>query len=295
MHPEVRKLSFLPNPLPLYAKALFKRTRYRDGQVIAGPRMSWHGFRFSSWSVQAYAKVCSLACLPGEVPLLFPHSFFGPVHLAMLTDADFPLRVLGGVHTRNHVLQQRPLRTDTVYDAELYFTETRRRRQGIEVDFRTEIRCESGLVWESLTTFLFRQKVAQEDSESPYGALFPRMAVADPVAEFAVPLWAGKAFGLITKDINPIHMSRLLAKAFGFSRDICHGMWALARALPLFYDAASTAAVRVDAAFKGPLFVGDHITICRDSKADVTGFYCAGSDRPAVVVLARPVAKGVRL
>lgn len=52
-----------------------------------------------------------------------------------------------------------------------------------------------------------------------------------PHALWRLPADLGKQYRRVSKDPNPIHTSRLAAKAFGFPRPIIHGMWTHAKAL----------------------------------------------------------------
>ena len=58
----------------------------------------------------------------------------------------------------------------------------------------------------------------------------------------------------VSGDRNPIHTWRLAARALGFRRTIAHGMWSKARCLAAL-DGRLPAAVRVDVAFKKPVFL----------------------------------------
>lgn len=52
-----------------------------------------------------------------------------------------------------------------------------------------------------------------------------------PTARWRLTGGLGREFGAVSGDRNPIHMSKLSAKAFGFPRTIAHGMYTAARAL----------------------------------------------------------------
>jgi hypothetical protein len=285
LHPaQSYRVDQLPLPFPFYMKAVVGRRHYKEGQRLPATRIEWSDFEFPASAAQSYAKICAWEWTGQELPLLFPHSYFGPLHLKMLTDENFPLRVLGGVHLRNHVIQRRPLFLRQRYDAALYFTESRRRPQGLEVDFKTEIRQGPVLVWESITTFLFRRKFKSEDPENSRSGLLQNLTDAMDRTSFPVPMLTGKQFGWITKDINPIHMSRYLAKAFGFERDLCHGMWALSRSLPSVAEVDWQKPLRNDVSFKGPLYMERDITVkVSRGTPGLFELYSAGNDRPCVL------------
>ena len=46
----------------------------------------------------------------------------------------------------------------------------------------------------------------------------------------------GRRYGVVSGDVNPIHLSTWSARAFGFPRAIAHGMWMLGRALVEVHD-----------------------------------------------------------
>ena len=50
-------------------------------------------------------------------------------------------------------------------------------------------------------------------------------------AKWSLPGDLGRTYGLVSGDINPIHMSAVTAKAMGFPKAIAHGMWTYARVL----------------------------------------------------------------
>jgi acyl dehydratase len=96
----------------------------------------------------------------------------------------------------------------------------------------------------------------------------------------------------VTGDYNPIHVSRLLARLFGFRRDLVHGMWGLARATAGLEELADDGPVRVDVAFKGPLYMEHEVTVraspCAGGRS--LRLFCEGDERPAMQVAVRRVA-----
>ena len=64
----------------------------------------------------------------------------------------------------------------------------------------------------------------------------------------------GRRYAAVSGDHNPIHLYPLTAKAFGFPRQIAHGMWTKARSIAAVENRLPEQ-VRVDVAFKKPLFL----------------------------------------
>ena len=113
------------------------------------------------------------------------------------------------------------------------------------------------------------------------------------LASFEVPRHIGKRFGWITRDLNPIHISGLTAKMFGFKRDLCHGMWALGRSLTYIPDIDYARPVRNDVAFKGPLYIGRDVTIVTEPEhPGHFELYSAGNERPCVVAAMANLTEG---
>ena len=286
----------LPGSLPLYLKALRRRPRFNDGDHIPSTRVNWEGMEFDQERVVKYAWVCQVPLHRGQLPLLFPHALFGPLHLLMLTDERFPLGVLGGLHVRNHILQHLPLFPGDACDATLYFSAQRRCPQGLEVDLRTEISSRERLMWESVTTFLFRNRFNETGPGSALAGVLENIDDPRLLTTFAVPKKTGRSYGWLTRDLNPIHMSRWLARAFGFERDLCHGMWALSRGVSQIDGVDFWEPVRCDAVFKGPLYIRRDITV-KTSVKDPGHFelYSGANPRPCVVAAVRNVPADTRL
>ena len=78
-----------------------------------------------------------------------------------------------------------------------------------------------------------------------------------------IPDDAGRRYAKVSGDVNPIHLSGLTAKAFGFKRAIAHGMWAKARALAALSGRLPGAA-DVDVAFRKPLFLPSTVTLATE-------------------------------
>ena len=79
-------------------------------------------------------------------------------------------------------------------------------------------------------------------------------------ATWRVPDDAGRRYAKVSGDVNPIHLSGLSAKAFGFKRAIAHGMWVKARALAALSGRLPDA-LSVDVGFQKPLFLPSTVAL----------------------------------
>ena len=93
----------------------------------------------------------------------------------------------------------------------------------------------------------------------PKGAAAKSAAPPAALAEyknFDVAADIGRKYAKVSGDYNPIHMSAMSAKLFGFPRAIAHGMWTLARVTALVQDQLGGVAPKaLDVQFKLPLLL----------------------------------------
>jgi acyl dehydratase len=239
-----------PNMAALFARAAFT-ARGRGGD-LPDTRLARHGVEVEQADVAAYARVCHFP-LADTLPVTFPHVLAFPLQVALMVDRSFPLALPGLVHVRNVVEQFRPIGVGEALDLEVWAERFATHRTGATVDLCASVSAGGAEVWRGRSTYLARGASAPEgapaaDVDVPVGAV-ERMA-----AQWRVPDDAGRRYAKVSGDVNPIHLSGLTAKAFGFKRAIAHGMWVKARALAALSGRLPDA-LTVDVAFRKPLFL----------------------------------------
>lgn len=100
--------------------------------------------------------------------------------------------------------------------------------KGIQVDLVSEINVGRELVWRQVSTFLKMHPTGapKEPKQSHPDEVPPR-----PMRTLRVDQKTIGRYAAVSGDRNPIHVSSLGAKAFGFPRTIAHGMWSAAAIL----------------------------------------------------------------
>jgi acyl dehydratase len=176
-----------------------------------------------------------------------------PLQMALMSDRSFPFGLPGLVHARNRIDVVRPIRADEPLDLEVWAERLSTHRSGATADLCASVSAGGTEVWRSRSTYLSRGAKAPEgapeaDIEVAVGDL------ARPVATWRIPDDAGRRYAKVSGDVNPIHLSGLTAKAFGFKRAIAHGMWVKARVLAALSGRLPDA-FTVDVAFRKPLFL----------------------------------------
>lgn len=187
----------------------------------------------------AYRRICSFpttAYDSGPLPLTYPHVLAFPLAMRLMTGRDFPLPVVGLVHTWIEIAARRPVPAGEPLELTVYPAELTPHRRGTEVTMVTEARLGGELVWESRSGYLSRHATKAEPAPNGGDERPELPAVAEgpelpAVAEWRLPGDLGRRYGAVSGDRNPIHLHPLTARLFGFPRAIAHGMWTVARCL----------------------------------------------------------------
>ncbi|MFI6939138.1 MaoC/PaaZ C-terminal domain-containing protein [Streptomyces sp. NPDC050418] len=206
----------------------------------------------------AYAELCGFTA-DGRLPVTYPHVLGFPLAMKLMAARDFPLPLLGLVHTSIEIRQEAaPLRVADRLELLVHTEKLTPHRRGTEATVVTRARCagRGETVWMSRSTYLARHRTP--DGSAPAKAA--ARAETDPLpvqATWQLDAALGRRYGAVSGDRNPIHLHPLTARAFGFPRQIAHGMWTAARCLaeqPL----DGPVDLRVD--FKAPVLLPGTVT-----------------------------------
>ena len=111
-------------------------------------------------------------------------------------------------------------------------------------------------MWEETTHVPAAAAAATATAPAERGSTISRQP--EPAAStWRLPGDLGRRYAAVSGDHNPIHLYALTAKAFGFPRQIAHGMWSKARCLAAL-DGRLPDAVTVEVAFKKPVLLPGH-------------------------------------
>jgi acyl dehydratase len=256
---ETKKLTSAPSILPLYARAALPLVPGASrlpfvpggGGEIPAVRLELDGVTPDPDAVAAYAKVCGFV-LRDHLPPTYPHVLAFPLHMALMSDGDFPFGAVGLVHVANKITQHRRIGIGEELSLRVEASKLQPHPKGKAFDVVTEVRIGRQIAWESTSTFLRRGK---GDAGAAPAEAFP--IVDEGVAASAtwtLPGDLGRRYAAVSGDRNPIHMHALTAKPLGFPAAIAHGMWTKARALaalePRLPDAFET-----DVRFRRPILL----------------------------------------
>ena len=245
-----------PSMPALFARAALT-ARGRGGD-LPDTRLARIGVTVDPPALAAYARVCRFD-LGNTLPVTYPHVLAFPLQVALMSDRSFPLALPGLVHVRNRIEQLRLIGSEEPLDLEVWAERFATHRSGATVDLCASVSAGGEEIWRGRSTYLARGATAPEGA--PRSDVEVSVVDMDrPAATWRVPDDAGRRYAKVSGDVNPIHLSGLTAKAFGFKRAIAHGMWVKARALAALSGRLPDA-VTADVGFRKPLFLPSTVTL----------------------------------
>ncbi len=254
----MKDLADVPSFPAVYAAALDPRSRRRAAEPPVLPAIAYRvrAVRIDAERARDFDHLLGGAATDIVHPGVL-HVLAFPVSLALMARRDVPFSLLGLVHLRNQVLQHRPVRVGERVDVECRMRELRPHRRGHTVEVVSTIHAADGeIVATDVSTYL---ATGEQSSRNPSGdgagsaavgaaagpgatgpggsAGSPRSAGREafvpprPSGRWRLAADTGRRYAAVSGDANPIHLTALSARAFGFPRAIAHGMYTASRAL----------------------------------------------------------------
>ena len=240
----------------------------------------WSGHRSSPRELEDFFRLSGMA--PGEgLPILYPHTVSFPMLMAVLSHPAFPLPIWKVLQVRNRLVQHQPIAPDAVLDFSVRTGARRVLAKGVEMDLLVAAQSGGRTVWEAVDTFYARGR---------YGAATQDEAATSPAvagiaaAEWRMPQHGRWRYGLLSGDLNPLHMSNLYARRFGYAGAFAHPQRAIGQCLG-HLGAAHHAPMQLDTWIKGPVFYGAQLALRSEPRAaeQLFALHVDGDARPAIV------------
>lgn len=249
-----------PSALRYYPRAVLARRAAVLPEGLTVPRLEGRieAAAARPRHLRRYREVCGFA--PGDaLPVTYPHVMAMPLHLALLTHPAFVVRLMGLVHVANEIQWRRPLPVEGRYRLAAWVEGHRDTDRGQEFDLFTSLEDGAGIAWLERSTLLARQRGSGAQAARSARAALRQPRAPAGVAVTEVELDAardvGRRYGVVSRDLNPIHVADWGARLYGFERAVAHGMWSMARSLAALGPDLSPGC-RIDVEFKLPLFLG---------------------------------------
>lgn len=251
----------LPKAHTTYANVIKSLLPSRDNHIKDLPN---HTYEVASLAIDQgnladYRQVCGFRN-DGKVPPTYFAVLSQTLQMNMMAKDDFPFAMLGLIHIHNSVTQHRPIYDSETVALSVSLGNLLPHDKGQQFDFITTVKIDGVLVWEGVSTYLSRQKVAKSATPaSPKSEPIKHAKTANGFdAIINVPEDLGRRYAFVSGDFNLIHLHPLSARAFGYPKAIAHGMWSKAKvlsSLPLPDKFTCTVS------FKSPIFLPSKVEL----------------------------------
>ncbi|TQF69166.1 dehydratase [Rhodococcus spelaei] len=227
----VIELDRQPSTLDIYARAALGSLpvvgKSGGRRSLPEQTLALKGLRVDTDNLAAYTRVCGLR-FGDTLPITYPFTLVFPTVMKLMVSAEFPFPAIGSVHTDNVIEQLRPISASEPLDLKVHAENLRAHPKGTQVDLVSEINVGRELVWRQVSSFLKMHPTgAPREEKAPRTEETP----PQPMRTLRVDQKTISKYAAVSGDRNPIHVSSLGAKAFGFPRTIAHGMWSAAAVL----------------------------------------------------------------
>ncbi|WP_254400710.1 MaoC/PaaZ C-terminal domain-containing protein [Streptomyces sp. AC555_RSS877] len=156
-----------PALAPLLARGAllspFKRPR--PDADFPRTRLVLPGLRVDLARLAAYERVCGFATGEDALPVTYPHVLGFPLAMRLMSGRDFPLPLLGLVHTSIEITRYQALPATGEYELTVGVERLVPHRRGTEAVVVTEVRAGGSVRWESRSTYLARHRTNAHTTE----------------------------------------------------------------------------------------------------------------------------------
>jgi hypothetical protein len=203
---------------------------------------------------------------------LFPYAMLTHIHFAVVNKPSFPYSPYGLIHKREKITCLKPL-TLGAWEMDTTIQEYRQLDNGVEIDFLTTLKIDGEVCWHSLTTAFKRLKPSYKKVKREELAI-------DSDIKWDIPQGYGRKYGLLSLNIDPIHISQMTAKMMGHKAAIMHGMWAAARGISQFAPTNFPQVFEIK--FVAPIYIPNQVQYAQNPEG--FGIYTQKGDKPHLLV-----------
>ncbi|MEC8228945.1 MAG: MaoC/PaaZ C-terminal domain-containing protein, partial [Pseudomonadota bacterium] len=243
--------------LGLYLQAAMKKARPFSAADVEGLQRAPVLWENLLPNTRRYKKYCELAGWQQNDTMhpLYWQVRSLPLQLKLISSPQSPFAMLGLVHISNRVTDYTQCRPDIPCELIVRFGQVFQHRRGYAFEVVVTATQRGKPVYAAVGTYLARTG----HSATGLPAWEERdMTLPDDTSELT-PIQASggliRHYARVSGDYNPIHLSQVTAKLFGFKRAIAHGMWTAARVISDLQASHQLNGQEIDIQFKRPLFL----------------------------------------
>ena len=254
----------MPSLFSLYRKIFFGRKPGWDQQPLPYIKVTTPRVILSEAKVSQYAQVCGFQFDGKVLPPTYLYVMAFRLHAVIFTHDGITFPLLGMIHLKNRIQVYRPVTINETFSFECALATSRETDSGLEFEFVSKVFVGDELVWESLSTYLYRIDVAGRRVRPPKAI---DMAWETPQS-WSLSDDLGRRYAKASGDYNLIHLHPVLSKHFGFDRVLAHGMWSKARCLAELMPSIGERPFTVDVTFKLPLLMPADVGFSYEKSVD---------------------------
>ena len=252
-------IDWLDLDIPPALPGLFLRAALR--RKVTGRQLPALGLRcrveVDARHLAGYRQVCGIHA-DGYLPPVYPHVLAFALQMQLLTDKRFPFPLLGLVHLENRIRVLRPLGGLGPFQVSVQVADLQAHEKGATFSLITRLQDQLGLLWEGDSRILCRA-LRLDGQAAPHTE--PAALPVVPLDDWAAPADTGRRYARVAGDYNPIHLSAVSARLFGFPRAIAHGLWNKARSLAALQAHLPPAGYEVQVRFQKPVLLPTHVAL----------------------------------
>ncbi len=224
----------LPSTPMLMLKAGVALARKPKPENYEALEVEYHSQSFDPSQIEKYNAFHD--CADSRLHLNFFYLLAQQAQLHYMSGKHFPFKPTGMIHVANRLDCLAPWDVQADYSMEVGSAlSARAGSQSPRVYFRTRFYQNNQQVVECLSEYAFKLKQPLDvefKADPAYVLTAPRDA--GKVSAKLIDRWElagtlGRQYAAISKDYNPIHLSGLSARLFGFDQPIMHGMYLASR------------------------------------------------------------------
>lgn len=241
----IEKLPCLP---ALIGKLAFKSSTYQIADTLPALSAQQSDLLIDQKHLNSFRALCGFKPST-KIPATYLQALAMPLLLNILSDSRFPIRAIGKMHLSNQVSVHENFDLRQPVNLSVSVGSSLLTSSGLEWNMDFSAMVDNQLVWSGISTYLYKCQTGMARREKP------KLIRGDNPQKWLVPNGTGRRYGFISGDCNPIHLSDLTAKMFGFTSAIAHGMWSKSRCIAALEDQLPESGYSVDVAFHRPLYL----------------------------------------
>ncbi|MGE7957448.1 MaoC family dehydratase [Pseudomonas sp. NPDC089530] len=254
MNQHWHELKTQPSLPELYWKAATRRR-------ITGTQLPPDGLRcqvgVQPAKLAAYRQVCGFT-ENGLLPPTYPHVLAFALQMQLLTARDFPFPLLGLIHLANRIRVLRPMGGVGNLSIGVRVDNLQPHAKGAVFDLLTSADDALGPLWEGQSRMLCRG--VELPGEAPADDT-QAAAMLSELTRWQAPADIGRRYARVSGDYNPIHLSAVSARLFGFPQAIAHGLWNKARTLAALSEHLPAANIEIAVDFRKPVRLPGEVSL----------------------------------